>query len=76
MDGEIEITLANEERPPDILPVVGAAVSRVDYGPEQLFLPRRIADEYVHQGEIFLASRDGKPLQVTAEALPPSYRRL
>lgn len=71
LDGDIEITLANEQRPPDLLPVVGDTVPSILCRPQQLFLPRRVAEKYVYDGEVCLASSAGKPIQVTVDSVSP-----
>jgi hypothetical protein len=64
LDGDVEIVLANEERPPDHIPVVGDVVPSVICRPERLVLHGRRAQGAGYSGEIHVASRHGKPGQV------------
>jgi hypothetical protein len=70
LDGEVEIRLSNEKRPPDRIRVVGEVVGAVDCWPPQLVIPGRVGAKRDFHAEVLVLSRDGKPIQVTVESVP------
>lgn len=71
LDGDVEITVAGEDRAPDVLPVMGEVVTAFDFRPRQLYLPRSVGKGYSYSGEILLAAKDGKSVHVSVNPLPP-----
>ncbi len=70
LDGEVEIYLAGEARPPDAIPVLGRVVECVEVSPSSLVLPRRSGPRLQYWGQVMVSSRDGKPLTVTVQSVP------
>lgn len=70
LDGRIEVSLAGEERRPDIIPVFGEVVHTVECRPEKLILPRRAGDRLVYSGQLLLRHRDGRSIKVEVEHVP------
>lgn len=73
-DGNVEVSLANEDRPPDVVPVVGQVVRPVDCRPGELILPRRIGEKWVYSGRVLVFSRNQEPVTATVEKIPTGVR--
>ena len=71
LNGAIEITLAEETRQPDWIPVFGKVVQDVECRPSSLILPRYVDGRIVYSEQILLRHRDGQRFDLAVENLPP-----
>lgn len=70
LNGLIEVSLASEERRPDVIPVFGEVVQDVECRPSTLILPRRAGERFTYSGQILLRQRDGQSIQVEVASVP------
>jgi len=70
LDGDVEVQVANEKRPPDRIRVLGDTVGVLDCWPRQLIVSRNFGETRDLVGEVLLMSRDGKPIEVVVESVP------
>jgi hypothetical protein len=74
LDGRIEVRVAEEERPPEYIEVLGRVVDPVVILPDALVLPRAANGKMIYEGCVRVWCRDGKPVAaVTASAVPDGW---
>lgn len=71
LNGRIEVSLAGEERQPDVIPVFGEVVRDVECRPSTLILPRRAGEHLLFSGQVLVRHRDGRAIRVEVENAPP-----
>jgi hypothetical protein len=68
LDGEVEITLAGEDRHPDLVPVSGRVNSHLGVAPQSVVLPRTVGGQPIYHAEVCVFSHDGTPVSVRVES--------
>lgn len=71
LEGRIEVSLAGEDRVPDVIQVFGEVVHAVECRPATLILPRRAGERLLFSGQVLLRHRDGHSITVEVEHSPP-----
>jgi hypothetical protein len=71
LDGNIEVSLANEARRPDLIPVIGEVIPIVECWPDALVFPRRAGAQFIYSAQILVRDRDEKPIGVKLKSVPP-----
>ena len=64
LDGEVEIVLADEDRPPDRISVTGRVIGDIEVAPQTSILPRTVDGLEVYQTEVRVWSREKKAVLV------------
>lgn len=62
LDGEVEITLKNEDRQPDRISVSGMVKGEVEVAPQSILLPRRVREQICYFAEIQVWHRGNQSL--------------
>jgi len=74
LNGLVEVSLADENRPPLRIPVVGAVVGSVRCAPASIVFPRCVGGNFSDSADLLLSHADGKPIRVDIVSLPPGFR--
>jgi hypothetical protein len=69
--GLVKIHLAEEQRSPDQIEVIGTVEPAAKIHPEVLFLPRQSSEGLVLSGSCACKSRRGEPIVVSIAKVPP-----
>lgn len=70
LGGTLTLHLADSERKPDVVRVIGRVVPPIEISPPTVVLPRSSPEGLVYAANCLLRSADGKPLSVVVEDCP------
>lgn len=71
LEGQLLIFVENEQRPPNVVPVIGQVVGDVEVMPSSVVLPRRSGNGLLYKATCMCRSPTGQAMQVTVESTPP-----
>ncbi len=72
--GDVQIVVANEDRPPDLVPVAGEVVRLVECRPSELVLPRRVGNSWVYSGRVLIFSPTKAAIAAKVQSVPAGIR--
>jgi hypothetical protein len=73
LNGAIKVTINEEYRPPDSIPVTGKVLRRVEAAPTLLVLPRKTGQGDVYFGECRCFSTQGMALTLKPDVIPKGF---
>lgn len=71
VDGGVQIHLANVQKKPDAITVIGKVAAPIEISPTLLVLPRASTKGPIYEGTCVCRSTSEQPLSVTLKSVPP-----
>jgi len=71
LDGMLDITMADEKRPPDRVPVIGRVLADIEVNPPSIVLPLQSISGPIYSAKCVCRSTRARPLELALVSAPP-----